>query len=328
MLLILPNLSKGIKSLTYASYLSHTRYLHITGYRSKDYYKILAISSNASQAEVKKAYYQQAKKHHPDRNPGDHRAESLFQKISEAYEVLGDEFKRKEYDKNFSHKQSKTSPYKKGTGKKETPSKSYTWNYNLETDPLELFRKVFGDLEDDFKFAAEDQSSFGDNNLPRAFVAISLKESATGLSRCINFLSSEDKIKFHGKEILVDIPPGIEDGQTLWLKLDSEQEAIVQIKVDEKFGFTRKNNDIYSDLNVSILDATLGNIVSVEGLHKTLKVKLPTKLSSHSVLKIPNQGFHVPKSSGEFGHHYIRVHLDINQDLSLPKNETEDQASN
>ena len=112
--------------------------------------------------------------------------------------------------------------------------------------------------------------------------------------------------RFHGKEILVDIPPGIEDGQTLWLKLDSEQEAIVQIKVDEKFGFTRKNNDIYSDLNVSILDATLGSIVSVEGLHKTLKVKLPTKLSSHSVLKIPNQGFHVPKSSGEFGHHYIR----------------------
>ena len=65
---------------------------------SKNYYDILAVSKNSSQAEVKKAYYRQAKKHHPDRNPGDTRAESLFQDISEAYDVLSDEKKRDEYD--------------------------------------------------------------------------------------------------------------------------------------------------------------------------------------------------------------------------------------
>lgn len=66
--------------------------------RIKDYYNILGVSEKASQEEVKKAYWQLAKKWHPDANLTDKTAEDRFKEINEAYEVLGDVFKRNKYD--------------------------------------------------------------------------------------------------------------------------------------------------------------------------------------------------------------------------------------
>lgn len=64
----------------------------------KDYYADLGVSSSASQAEIKKAYRQLARDNHPDKHPGDKAAEERFKKVAEAYDVLGDDKKRKEYD--------------------------------------------------------------------------------------------------------------------------------------------------------------------------------------------------------------------------------------
>lgn len=63
-----------------------------------DYYKTLGLSKGASEDEIKKAYRKAAMKHHPDRNPGDSNAEAKFKEVSEAYEVLSDDQKRKIYD--------------------------------------------------------------------------------------------------------------------------------------------------------------------------------------------------------------------------------------
>jgi molecular chaperone DnaJ len=68
----------------------------------KDYYVVLGVTKNASDAEIKKAYRALAMKHHPDRNPGDKKAEALFKEATEAYEVLSDKDKRARYDQ-FGH---------------------------------------------------------------------------------------------------------------------------------------------------------------------------------------------------------------------------------
>ena len=64
----------------------------------KDYYKALGVAKDASQADIKKAYRKLARELHPDKNPGDAKAEARFKEVSEAYGVLSDESRRREYD--------------------------------------------------------------------------------------------------------------------------------------------------------------------------------------------------------------------------------------
>ena len=64
----------------------------------RDYYEVLGVSKTATDAEIKKAFRQQAKKYHPDTNAGDAHAEEMFKDVTEAYNVLSDEKKRKLYD--------------------------------------------------------------------------------------------------------------------------------------------------------------------------------------------------------------------------------------
>ena len=65
---------------------------------AKDYYNILEVDKGASESEIKKAYRKQAMQWHPDKHKGDKQAEEKFKEINEAYQVLGDEKKRKQYD--------------------------------------------------------------------------------------------------------------------------------------------------------------------------------------------------------------------------------------
>src|SRR4051794_7231363 len=64
----------------------------------KDYYQVLGVPKNASHADIKKAYRKLAQQHHPDANPGNADAETRFKEVSSAYDVVGDEEKRKQYD--------------------------------------------------------------------------------------------------------------------------------------------------------------------------------------------------------------------------------------
>ena len=64
----------------------------------KNYYADLGVSSSASAEDIKKAYRKLARENHPDKNPGDKAAEERFKKAAEAYDVVGDDAKRKEYD--------------------------------------------------------------------------------------------------------------------------------------------------------------------------------------------------------------------------------------
>uniref|UniRef100_A0A8C4JJJ5 DnaJ homolog subfamily A member 3, mitochondrial n=1 Tax=Dromaius novaehollandiae TaxID=8790 RepID=A0A8C4JJJ5_DRONO len=102
----------------------------------EDYYQVLGVPRTATQKEIKKAYYQLAKKYHPDTNKDDPKAKEKFSQLAEAYEVLSDEVKRKQYD---AYGTASFDPGAAGAGRQY-------WSSGPSIDPEELFRKIFGEF--------------------------------------------------------------------------------------------------------------------------------------------------------------------------------------
>jgi len=141
---------------------------------SKDYYRILGISKNASQDEIKKAYRKLARKYHPDLNPGDKTAEQKFKEINEAYSVLSDEKKRAEYD------QFGTSPFGAG-GQGFEGFRGYT---GQETFDFGGFADIFSDIFG-ARTKAEPHYAKGQDLLMG--LELSLEEAFSGVTKPITF---------------------------------------------------------------------------------------------------------------------------------------------
>ncbi|XP_051979563.1 dnaJ heat shock protein family (Hsp40) member A3b isoform X1 [Xyrauchen texanus] len=126
---------KGVSELRSHSVFS-SQFFHTSSVcHQQDFYEVLGVPRTATQKEIKKAYYQLAKKYHPDTNPDDPQAKEKFAKLAEAYETLSDELKRKQYDTYGS-----AGPSSSGTGQQQY------WRGGTSVDPEELFRKIFGDF--------------------------------------------------------------------------------------------------------------------------------------------------------------------------------------
>ncbi|XP_061686914.1 dnaJ homolog subfamily A member 3, mitochondrial-like [Syngnathoides biaculeatus] len=108
---------------------------------NQDLYEVLGIARTASQKDIKKAYYQLAKKYHPDTNPDDPEAKGKFAKLAEAYEVLSDELKRKQYDMYGAA----------GFDPNRAGQQQHYRSGSANVDPEELFRKIFGDFAGGFR---------------------------------------------------------------------------------------------------------------------------------------------------------------------------------
>ncbi len=108
----------------------------------KDYYKILNISMNATDAEIKKAFRTLAKKYHPDRNPDDKEALRKFQEVNEAYEILSKEDSRKKYDNDRANFKGNNKD-ENNKSSKNSKAKNDNKKYQGKGDSIENLNKYF-----------------------------------------------------------------------------------------------------------------------------------------------------------------------------------------
>ncbi len=139
----------------------------------KDYYEILGVDKKASQDEIKKAYRKLARKYHPDLNPGDKNSEHKFKELNEAYEVLGDEKKRSEYD------QFGRSPFEGGG-----PGFDFRTATSAEGFDFGGFGDVFSDL---FGGAAGTEPAHLRGSDLLMGLELSLEEAFSGVTKLVNF---------------------------------------------------------------------------------------------------------------------------------------------
>lgn len=168
--------------LNFRSFLFNNYFLNRYIYTSstlcnKDYYKILGINKNASAKEIKIAYYELAKKYHPDTNKNDPNANKKFQEVSEAYQVLSDDNKRKQYD-NF-QKYGGSGDFSSASGPGASGFSGFHDFSSSFTD--DIFRKAFEEMRN---FASGGFSEeYGYSSPLQMELSLSFDEAAKGINK-------------------------------------------------------------------------------------------------------------------------------------------------
>lgn len=287
----------------------------------KDYYKVLGVAKNATEAEIKKAYRKLAVKYHPDKNQGNKEAEAKFKEVAEAYEVLKDPDKREKYDEMGSNWKYYQQQGASGGGSQQYRSGAPGGGgFQFEGDLNDLFGASGGNFSDFFQsfFGGRGQGSAAyamKGQDYRAEANITLEEAYHGTNRLF---------ELNGQKLRIKIKPGIADGQLLKIKGKGAPgmqggpagDLLINVSVEKHPLYTRKGNDLYKDVAVDLYTAVLGGKINVDTIKGKVKVSIPQSTESGKLLRIKDRGMPHYNEPGKFGDLYIKLDIKMPQNLS------------
>ncbi|HEY4543698.1 MAG TPA: J domain-containing protein [Tissierellaceae bacterium] len=280
----------------------------------KDYYKILGVDKNATQDEIKKSFRRLAKKYHPDLHPDDEKAQESFKEINEAYEVLGDEEKKKQYDmfgSNYDFSQGQNfDPRDFGFG----GSGSRTYTYSQGADGFsDFFNMFFGggqrgfNMDDLFRGQGFNQSSASSTTRPKynTKLQVSIAEAYTGVTKKVNLSLDNRQISLD-----VKVPSGIMPGQKLRVKGEKSGingDILFEIEFYNRDDLELDGLDLIKKVDILPWEAALGSSIVVETLKGKIKINIPKNINTGKKIRIPKMGYKDMK--GKVGDLYVQVNI-------------------
>ncbi len=271
-----------------------------------DYYDVLGVSKDASDAEIKRAYRKQALEWHPDKHKDNKEvAERRFKEINEAYQVLSDPEKRSAYDQ-FGHQafapgggfgRAGSSPF--GNTGQWGP---FTYTYSGSQggfggfdfgDPFEIFEQFFG--------GGSPFRATRTTRIPRYSIDIEFMEAARGTQKEVDIGGRRRKIK---------IPAGVDDGSRI--RFD---DFILSVNVKPHAFFERDGADIYVRQSVPFSTAILGGTITVPTIDGELKLKIRKGTASGTMVRLRGKGLPHLHGRGQ-GDQYVKLDVEIPSKLT------------
>lgn len=300
----------------------------------KDFYKILGVNKEASLAEIKKAYRQLAKKWHPDVNQGDKAAEEKFKEITEAYAVLSDANKRRQYDamgpdgfhSGFDFSEFFRGGFRPGSG---GGARTYHFSggqggFNFDVGGLEdIFESLFsGGMG---QGGARGFRPGGHGFYPGEAVV-----SPTTYQMDVDFVTAakggEIELALEGERVRVRIPAGVENGQKIRLAGKGRPgpggrrgDLYISLQVKPHDQFERQGSDIYLEVPVTITEAALGATIEVPTLDGHSEVTLPAGTSGGAQLRLRGKGAYLRQ--GGRGDQYVKIKIVLPKKLNSKSRE-------
>ena len=270
-----------------------------------DYYEILGVSKNASDAEIKTAYRKQAMKWHPDRNKSSEAAEK-FKEINKAYEVLADSKKKHVYDQYGSEAFERGGFGGAHGGTYQQGPFTYTYTSSGGENPFEGMD--FGGFSDPFEifeqfFGFQSPFSRGRRQPRRDIYQLELT-----FEEAVHGTKKETVIK--GDHKTIKVPAGVDTGMTIRFS-----DFDVQVKVKPHPYFQREGKDIYFEKELSFPFATLGGVVEVPTIHGMVKLKVRPGTQSVTTVRLRDQGVPYPNSYKK-GDQYVIFKIQTPEHLS------------
>jgi len=291
----------------------------------KDYYKILGVEKNATTEQIKKAYRKLARQYHPDVNPNNTAAEQKFKEANEANEVLSDPDKRQKYDRMGTDYQ-RYQQAGAGRAPGGAPAGGFDWGQYAPggfggagggsefggggegSDFSDFFSSLFGG-------GGGRSGRPGAGSDYQAELELSLAEAYAGGPRTITV---------NGKNLRINIQPGVADGQTIRLR---DQGApgrnggpigalLITFRILPDARYARTGDDLTQDVPVSLYRALLGGEQTVETLGGPVKINLKPETANGSRLRLRGKGFPVYRQEGQYGDLYLRLNVQLPTGLS------------
>jgi DnaJ-class molecular chaperone len=301
-------------------------------------YDVLGVAKSATPKDIKSAFRKLAKKHHPDQNPDDPKAKDRFAEINQAYEILGDDKRRGEFDRGEIDAEGKprfAGFERAGAGDGADPFAGFRrqgqgpggarYEYRSsggpggnpfgqgggnpfggvdDGDASDIFSELFGQAFNRSGAGAQpQQQARGETEI---LMDVAIEEAATGIRKSILFPD--------GRKVAVQLPTFVEDGTIIRmpghgaaLPNGQRQDAVVKVKLRNNGRYRLEGRDLHEDLQVSLRDAVLGAKVPVQTLGGRVAVTVPAWSSSDKVLRIKGRG--MPLKDGGHGDLYVHVRI-------------------
>ncbi|MBP0019143.1 MAG: DnaJ domain-containing protein [Cyanobacteria bacterium SBLK] len=283
----------------------------------KDYYAILGVSKTSSAEEIKKSFRKLALKYHPDRNPGDKKAEARFKEISEAYEVLSDSDKRKKYDQ-FGQYWRQVGSTPSGGGFNRTSTDFGGFDFGQYGSFEEFINDLLGGLgggsstrtrtyrttttarqQNTYRPSSSGfRTGFSEQPTP------SDKEASIRLTFSEAFRGVQKRLNLAGETIDVRIPPGAKPGSRVRVKGKGQFDSFLQRRGDlylnvelEPHSFFQFDGDnLTCELPIAPDEAVLGASIEVPTPDGAVTMKVPAGIRSGQTLRLRGKGWIAAKS--------------------------------
>ena len=290
----------------------------------KDYYKTLGVAKSATAKEIKAAYRKLARKHHPDMNQGNAKAEARFKEIGEAYEVLSDPEKRKRYDQLGADWKSHR-PAAPGAG---------AWPGG-RAGPGGLWRPrglrgrgLFGLLQHLLRgggFPGFDADRSGEGSGGRASaepeIVLTLEEVLKGATRTVELDEQGPR-----RRVEVRIPPGVRAGTRVRVAGEAgdgkrRREFYLRVQIAPHPVFERKGDDLPTSIKVPLTTAVLGGEVEVPTLEGPVAMKIPEGTTVGQTFRLRGKGLPRAEAGGGRGDILVTLSVDLPKKLSSRQRE-------
>ncbi len=298
----------------------------------RDYYAVLGVPRTASEKDIKTAYRRLARKHHPDVNPGDKKAEQAFKEISEAYAVLSDAEKRKKYDRWGPDWERIEQAQAAGANVGGHPGagRTYTWSgtggptagsagFDFEGEDIgSLFEQLFGSAGAGRQRVRVTARKGSDLEQP---VEIMLEEAFNGTQRTFQIQDTQTG-QLRGVE--VKIPAGAYDGLRIRVAGKGNPgsggapngDLYLVVHVRPHPTFERQGDDLHVKVRTPLYTAVLGGEVTVPTLKGTrLALKVPAESQNGTKIRLAGQGMPRVKGEGR-GDLYAELAVDLPRSLT------------
>lgn len=281
-----------------------------------DYYKSLGVEKTATADDIKKAFRKLAVKYHPDRNQGDSAAEEKFKEINEAYAVLSDPEKRKQYDTFGSsdfHRQYSQEDIFKGFDFSGTFR-----DMGMGDGGDDIFSRLFG--------GAFRRSSGGGGfrRGPQRGADLTLeldvgfREAALGGEKLVAFRRNGVR-----EELKVRIPAGVDNGSRVRIAgkgSDGESggpsgDLFLIVRVAHDPVFSRDGGDLFVERTIRFSEACLGVSLEVPTLEETRRIKVPPGIQPGTKLRLKGCGIKTPGSNAK-GDLYVKINVHVPEGLN------------